>query len=390
MKSGSARTRKSKRSPGEALPNRGVQLVLGILCIAIGLTMTVSFLMTINKLVGLGSWVETPCDILEMTTKHRRKSGTRITGVLYCWQGERKWFQSSALRFPGFFGEMPEAGSELARPPKPSAGTGAPELEKSRCFVNPRNPSQAVYFRGLHEGAVLFYLAAMTGFPYGGLLLLLSVFVEHPRRVKDRAARARNPDAPYFWRDDWERGVVEDRGRSHRITSQYALLWTCPVAAVIAALILFSKGDGVLVPLFAAVVAGLVSVTSAGRAILFRPSQFDRLVFEPASFPPCAGYLLEGTVKLPRRLRKRATVGGVVMVTRLLQTSKDGLQPVTLATAPADVTVEGRVLTVTAALPNAPEASAHGTNLPVTWNLVLIAAGDSLKATFELPVARAA
>ena len=390
MKTRSSQTRKSKSSSGDALPNRGVQLVLGVLFIAAGALVTASFLMTANKLIGAGSWVETPCEIVSMKTVRSRKGGKRISDVTYVWEGEGKWFRSSNLRFPVWFGEGPEPGIELERSPEPGAGTDAPERKKSRCFVNPKNPSQAVYFRGIHAGAALFYLAGMIGLPYGGLLLLLSVFVEHPRRTKDQAARARNPDAPYFWRDDWERGVVEDRGRSHGMTAQYALLWTCPVAAVIAAFILFADGDQVIGPLFSAGFAGLVSVASAGRAILLRSSQFDRLVLAPVSFPPCAGYLLEGTIKLPRRLRKRASVGGVVMVTRLMQTSKDGLQPMPLATAPADVTVEGRVLTVMVALPNAPEASPHGSHLPVTWTLVLITAGDSLKATFELPVARAA
>lgn len=351
--------------------------------------LTMSFLMTANRIVGFNSWVGTSCEILEMEKVRKRRRGTIIKSVTCRWEWEGKWFESSTMRLPGFFGESPEPGRELARVPQHGSNNSGPDLKKSRCFVNPRNPAEAVFFREMHGSAGVVYLIGMTGLPYPGLLMMLSVFVAHPQQVKDRAARERNPDVPYFWRDDWERGVVEDRSQSNRVIAQYALFWTCPGAAVIGAMLLFTEGGGVAEIVFAGI-AGLVAVGAGGLGYFFRPSQFDRLVFVPASFPPCAGYVLQGTVKLPRRLRKRASVSGAVTVTRLLQTSKDGLRPVPLAIEFAAVTIDGRELTVTVPLPDAPPASPHGSHLPVVWTLILTASGESLKSFFELPVAQAA
>jgi hypothetical protein len=392
MKTQRTRARKTKRPVGAALPNRGVISVWGILALAAGVLLTASFLMTANKLIGAGSWVETPCETtVEEGAGRRGKSRkfrekTRV--VFYRWQWGGKWFQSSTLQFPGFFGENPEPGSELTRAPVKSALTDTAHEGESRCFVNPQDPSQAVLDPGMDGIAKLIYLVGMTGFPYLGLLAMLAVFVEHPRRVKDLAARARNPNTPFLWRDDWERGVIEDRRQSVRMIAQYALFWTCPAAAAIAATGFFAR-DASFGNTLTAGVAALVSLVAAGMGIFRGSNQFDRLVFVPSSFPPLAGYQLQGTIKLPRRLRKRATVTGLISVTRLLQTSRDGLQPVPLTCAPVDLFVEGRELTATVALPWAPPASPYGTHLPVTWTLALVAAGDSLTAAFELPVAAA-
>jgi hypothetical protein len=148
--------------------NRWIVLLAGFVFAAVGLAfLMLWYLPTLSRSLASSGWTETPCTVISSRVKsHRSKDGTTYSvDVFYRYQVNGKEFKSNTYRMFG--------GSSSGYKPKAKIVAEHPAGAKKVCYVNPKNPAEAVLKPGL-SWEVLLGLLPLAFLSIGIYLLFVA------------------------------------------------------------------------------------------------------------------------------------------------------------------------------------------------------------------------
>jgi hypothetical protein len=129
------------------------------------------FLMPVRNLVRVRSWEPESCEILESrVTTHDRRRSSRSFGidVTYRWSRGGTSFTGDRYDFYGWHSTFSEDDwKEIVASLPPGA--------RVRCFVNPRDPREAVIDREVHATQIGAWVLAWGMFAFGVVAIRISV-----------------------------------------------------------------------------------------------------------------------------------------------------------------------------------------------------------------------
>jgi hypothetical protein len=247
-------------------------------------------------------WKETPCRIISSEVKSHRDSDatTYSVEISYAYKIGGREFRSNRYQLPRFFSSGRQAkAATVARFPRGKATV---------CFVNPRNPADAVLDRGFASiGWFALLPLAFIGVGAAGIVGVVRGRKDAPLLNGDA------PDAEIPWqtRPDWAAGrIVSSAKKTLGFAWLFAVAWNAiafPVAVMVLSQNVIRKGN--YGPAFALVfpVIGVAILFWALRETL-RWFRYGESVFEMASVPGVIGGALEGVIRLSRPIRPEGPV----------------------------------------------------------------------------------
>lgn len=332
------------------------------------------------------SWKEVPCEILSSEVKTHRGSKGYSVAISYAYRFEGREYRSNRYQFVG--------GSSSGQASKAKVVAKYRRGSETICFVNPKNPSEAVLDRGNDQFWFALIPFVFIGIGVFGITMAL-------REGKSRADSF--PEAmqaqPWLMRPDWRDGRIISSAKSAvRTTLTFAVLWnliTIPIAAVLFSGGKFQKSP---VPLLVLIfpLAGVWLMVHAIRLML-RSIRFGESVFEVAQLPAPIGGALEGIIRpgKPVRLYDPAKVT-ISCVSRVTNHSSDGnstSENILWQHEESVSPVEGGALPVALRIPqDASETTTLGIANGILWRLQGKASSSEgdYEASFEVPVFRVA
>jgi hypothetical protein len=150
----------------KGLSRFGMAAFFGLFAVAGGAMLYPLGILPIAKTIQSRSWVETPCTVLRAGVHdHDSDDGTTYSVyILYQYEFDGQVYKSDRYDFMG--------GSSSGYQAKAHVVAAYQSAESPVCYVNPRNPSQAVLKRGLHAKLLLalfplpFLLIGVGGLAY--------------------------------------------------------------------------------------------------------------------------------------------------------------------------------------------------------------------------------
>ena len=247
-------------------------------------------------------WKETPCRIVSSEVKSHRDSDatTYSVEISYVYKVAGREFHSNRYQFLRFYSS--------GRPAKAATVARFPRGKATVCFVNPRNPTDAVLDRGFASiGWFALLPLAFVGVGASGIVGVLRGRKDAPLLNGDA------PDAEIPWqtRPDWAAGrIVSSAKKTLGFAWLFAVAWNAiafPVAVMVLSQNVIRKGN--YGPAFALIFPAI------GVAILFwalretlRWFRYGESVFEMASVPGVIGGALEGVIRLSHPIRPEGPV----------------------------------------------------------------------------------
>jgi len=184
------------------------------------------------------SWVEVPARI--WSAELRIEMGDEAPGYFvdaeyeYVYQGRRFIGTRVALQPGGdsigtFHHDVAAELKEYARAGKPF-----------RCFVNPKNPAEAVLYRTVRAEVIHFYVLFVLAFGGIGWAFANHVATQAVRAKHRARLQRRFPQQPWRWLPEWsEEGIPSSAGKMARTS----LMWTIFVVGATAPSIIASAVD---------------------------------------------------------------------------------------------------------------------------------------------------
>lgn len=261
------------------------------------------------------------------------------------------------------------------------------------CFVDPRNPANAVLFPTPRTGLLAFYLVFVVIFGLAGVLLFAMAArgVARNRRSAERALL--HPNDPWRWRDEWATGSIPATASEiARIAIPFAVIWNVISYAVLAFAWGESDGPTWLLLLFPAI--GALLAAWAVRAAI-RSRRYGRAQFHLATQPGRVGGRLAGVVQIPLM---ESTEGPYVFTLRCARRSRSGKSTVVttvweasseLAADRVAANIDGVALPVSFDIPAGLPPTTIPSTLPChewTLNATARQEGIDLDVTFPVPV----
>jgi len=279
-----------------------------------------------------------------------------------------------------------------------------PEADaKFRCYVNPRNPAEAVLFRDVRIGMVAFQSLFVLAFGGVGFGLLIGTVVGGRASRKKSKLEQRHPGEPWKWREDWAAGIVRAEHSGAVFISCFAAFWNVvsfPIAwMAVTQAIKTHHYAALLVLLFPLI--GLLLAWWAVYAILVT-IRFGKAVLRLGSVPGVIGGKLAGIIQLPQRLQTEDGFHVTLKCTRTVTTGtgkKRSTQEHVLweatqniATDAASSPAQASAIPVLFAIPYDQPASDPESSQPVKWCVSASAKnpGVDLSILFIVPVYKTA
>lgn len=245
-------------------------------------------------------WKETPCHILssEVKTYHGKNGPTYGVEISYAYKVAAQEYHSNRYQFLRF--------SNGDRQPKAEMVGRYPRGKQAVCFVDPKNPSEAVLDR--RSATVgLFGLLPLVFVGVGAVGVVRAV-----RGGNNSAlAKALQEGTPWLARPDWAAGrVVSSAKNTLRSAWFFAVFWNAiafPVAWSVLSQHVIRKGNyaPAIALIFPLIGLGLLcwALRLTRRWVCFGES-----VFEMTAVPGIIGGTLEGTIRLSRPIRPEGPV----------------------------------------------------------------------------------
>ncbi|XHR29134.1 MAG: DUF3592 domain-containing protein [Chthoniobacteraceae bacterium] len=328
-------------------------------------------------------WRQTPCKILSSGVKssHDGDGTSYAVDIRYLYEVDGKPYESDRYQFLKF--------SSSGHQSKQAVAARYRKGSRAVCYVNPRNPSDAVLDRSaLTVGWWGCFPLVFVGIGVGGLVLA---------RRNRLCQQAASGGEPWMQRADWAAGRVVSHQKGAGLTAIFAAGF-CGIGFPIAYMVLtdepIRKGHlmpGVLVLLFP-----LIGLASAAAALWMgaRWLRFGTSIFEMATVPGAVGGVLEGTIRVRRPLFPRGPVKlWLQAISRTTQRTSDGNSTVEtpLWDHRAEVSVEPGATAIPVAFripADAPATSVIGSGEGVLWRLEARAEvpGIDYKTQWEVPI----
>lgn len=172
------------------------------------------------------------------------------------------------------------------------------------CYVNPRNPSEALLNRDLRWEMIAFQSVFAVAFGLVGFGLLIGSLLGVRKIRTVRVSQSEHPNEPWHWNPEWASGVIRAGSKAQMLGMLlFAVLWN----AISMPLLFFlpkeiAKGNkaawiGFLFPL---VGAGLI--VALIRSVI-RWVRFGTSLFRMAAVPGVIGGRVAGVVSVPRTVQ---------------------------------------------------------------------------------------
>jgi hypothetical protein len=337
------------------------------------------------------AWPTVPCRIVSSELQIQRDGCGKPTSyreaISYLYQYEGCEYRGDRFQFLKV--STSERASKAAVVARYPAGSDA------SCFVDPRNPSEAVLDRSNGNAwLALFGLIPLVFVAVGGWGLSSAIRGD---QSGDQPASQEEPTSPWMLRPDW--AVGRSISSSKKLVKQmwvFAGLWnlfSLPFAAVFLSHGASSREAGPVAVAAIALLSGAGLLLFAIRLTL-RWKRFGEAVFEMAQVPAALGGCLEGVIwpGRPIYLVGLATVRLACVSRRVnrnsgKRTSEDVLWQHEEAVAPC----EGGAIPVLLRIPaQTRETTTLGEASGILWRLEVKARtqGGECEAKFEVPVFR--
>ncbi len=294
----------SKKCPSSKPPFRFL-LLFSLPFAAVGVGMGAWLAYDVAAYLKMQGWVETPAKIVQAKLESSSDSdgGTTYRATAeyaYEYQGHR--YTSHRVGITG--------GSDNVGSFQKNAYRQLNEHQKSgrpfRCFVNSSNPSEAILFRDLRWGMVLFRLGFVFAFGTAGFGLMTFAILGRRKAKQEKTLTAEHPDEPWLCKPDWAAGRIRSSsGMTAVVMVAFALFWNAiaiPAAIMAIHEVFFKHGDRFALIALAFPIVGLVLIVAAIVAIM-RRRKYGCSVFELAAVPGVVGGQLAGVIHVPTKIR---------------------------------------------------------------------------------------
>lgn len=176
-----------------------------------------------------------------------------------------------------------------------------------KVWVNPRNPSESVYYRGLHLSSFLAIIVFSTIFLCVGLGL---IYVSYLTSLPDKPLMIPTglyPDGPWKWK--WESPLLKNVIKNQfMFLLVISLIWNSFSMLILSVMheeLIVNKNYlasiALLFPISGAIMIWYTCV------LYFRGKRFKRSAFELVTFPAALGHYVKGTLHLDNQLPGHAT-----------------------------------------------------------------------------------
>ncbi len=243
------------------------------------------------------SWVEVPAQILsaELEVSSGSDSTTYSVNARYRYTYRGKTYTGTRVSFHGGADNIGSFHQDTAAKLREAQTTDA----LVPCYVDPEAPEEAVLFRQVRWGMVMFL--GLFGLLFGGVGFGIMIFgVIGSRRVAaDERRQQEKPQEPWTWKQDWADGRILSSNKKTLIFSTgFALFWnliSLPVLFIVPTEV-SEKGNylallGLVFPL-----VGFGLIIWAVRSWL-RWRRFGESIFEMPKVPGIVGGPLAGVVR---------------------------------------------------------------------------------------------
>ena len=347
------------------------------------------FVRPVLKIEQARQWPAISCRVISsrvLSHSGSKNSTTYSVDILYSYTVDGRDYRSSRYDFMG--------GSSSGYESKAEIVAHYPAGATEQCFVNPRDPAEAVLERGFTPMTLVGLFPSV--FFFIGLAGVVWVLVGG-RGTKPAPRGAE--DAPWMCREDWARGRIVSSAKPTAIGVWiFAAIWNALSLPVLVVLVdewarshnqallwgLLFPGIGVLLLVWA------VRVTA-------RWLKFGDSVFEMSAVPGVVGGALQGTIRLSQPVRIadgfKLTLSCVNRVTTGAGKNRSTVEHVLWT---EDQHVEAglgdRVAVAFYIPPDCRETASNDANNMVIWRLKVSAkdAGVDYAAKFEVPVFKVA
>ena len=253
--------------------------------------------------IAARQWMTVPCRVLSSEVKsHSDSDGTTYSAeIAYAYQVGGKEYRSNRYRFLRMSSSRREANVVARYAPG----------SKSVCFVNPKNPSEAVLDREI--GSAAWFGLIPLVFVVVGLVGVIGAIRSGKKKVGGGLVDGANPNVSQPWtlRPDWAAGRILSSTKKAMLGIWFfAGVWnliSLPIAGMVLSQHVIQKGNygPAFVLLFPVIGMGLLywAVTLTRRWLRFGES-----VFEMVCVPGAIGGALAGTIRPSRPFRAQGPV----------------------------------------------------------------------------------
>ena len=331
-------------------------------------------------------WVETPCRVLSSEVKYHSgsKGGTYSEEIAYAYQVDGREYHSDRYQFLRF--------SSSGRQAKANVVAKYPRGRQAVCYVNPKNPLEAVLNRGFAPvGWFAFFPLVFVGVGMVGL-----VGAVRGRGIFVGQGTIANTEEPWRQRPDWAARRVFSSGKKQMAGVWFfAGIWnliSVPAAWGVVSSHAIHKGNEMAAAVLIFPLIGLGLLIWAFRMTL-RWMRFGESVFEMAFVPGLLGGALEGVIRPSRPMRPEGPIQlRLNCLSRVTRSSGNGSSTQESLLWQHETAVEMRpdgTIPVAFYLPaDGSETSVIGVGNGVLWRLEVKARvpGVDYAAQFEVPV----
>jgi len=186
---------------------------LFLVAAAMGVVMLSLYPWTVGEWAAMRMWREVPAHVhrVDLVSKRVKKGRRPEVRAEYSYEWKGQTHRSDQV-FPDVQCGYRE---KLIRSVHDAIAARRGDRGPFRCYVNPKDPAQAVLYR--YSSGV--FIVMIHWFLVGGLLMFLAA--AGWRRWRDRQCRMRHPEEPWLGCADWESGVIPE---AREITTPSAVL----------------------------------------------------------------------------------------------------------------------------------------------------------------------
>ncbi|MGD0897698.1 MAG: DUF3592 domain-containing protein [Thermoguttaceae bacterium] len=277
-------------------------VLFALLFAAVGVGIGVWLLSIVHAYFNMQAWEETPAKIVHADRKCVRSGSKRAvyeTNVeyQYRYQGQDYTGNRFSLGDDELFDRNPNLLGELRKYPRSG--------HWFRCYVNPKQPAEAILYRDLPWHGLITPAGAALLFGGFGFSALTYLMLARRRGRKEEVLARAHPEEPWLWTEDWASGRIHSSAASFWGPLFMAVFWNSFCAVLWCAFLCNRTGraDEQVIWWFAIplTIAGLWMIAWAVAAVM-RWHKYGRSVFQMASVPGVVGGQLAGVIRIPVKI----------------------------------------------------------------------------------------
>jgi hypothetical protein len=383
---------------GRSNASRGCLIVFALPFALVGVAMAAWMAFGLARFISMQQWVAAPAHLESVELEEHSDSDSTTYRVVasYSYTFQDHTYRSTRVGVSGGADNIGSWQRRVYDELLPHKGA----VEGVTCYVNPRDPREAVLNRELRLELLAFQMLFAVVFGGVGIGLMVGGFRGKRTARQAEKLAAANPGQPWLWKKEWAGGVLRSGGKAEMLVAVFfALFWNAvswPILFVIPREL--EKGNKAVLLALLFPMAGVGLLVWAVRATI-RWIKFGTSTFQMAAVPGVIGGRVAGVVRVPRSVQPeegfRVVLSCINRVTtgsgksrntseRALWQDEQMVVGEMLRSDPSSVMVP----VLFHAPHGQPETTISGGNNEVLWRLEVRAdiPGVDFVASFEVPV----